>query len=107
VEENRGQGVISRKQLEEMKWCRCSKVVKRKAAYPTEGKAQQSGIWPRELEDAVREKDSQREVGRTFQMLREVWLNIGVEKLDTLKRLLLLGVFLFSFKIEVLQLLSK
>jgi len=40
-------------------------------------------------------------------MLREVWLNIGVEKLDTLKRLLLLGVFLFSFKIEVLQLLSK
>jgi len=27
----------------------------------------------------------QREVRRTFKMLREVWLNIGVEKVDTYK----------------------
>jgi len=32
---------------------------------------------------AVREGGSQKEVRRTFKMLREVWLNIGVEKIDT------------------------
>jgi len=30
----------------------------------------------------VKEKGKQREVRRTFKMLREVWLNIGVEKVD-------------------------
>ena len=32
---------------------------------------------------AVREGGSRKEVRRTFKMLREVWLNIGVEKIDT------------------------
>jgi len=32
---------------------------------------------------AAREGSSQQEVRRTFKMLREVWLNIGVEKIDT------------------------
>jgi len=38
VEDNRGQEVISRRKLEEMKWYRC----RGKATHPTERKAQQS-----------------------------------------------------------------
>ena len=45
------------------------KIVERKVAYSTEGKAQQK----------------RGEIKRTFQMLKEVWLNIEVEKLDTHK----------------------
>ena len=30
----------------------------------------------------TKEKDRQRDIRRTFKMLREVWLNIGVEKVD-------------------------
>jgi len=78
MEDNRGQGVISRRKLEEMKWCRCIG----KVAQPKEAKAQQSGTWPGKPESAAREGGSQREVRRTFGMLREVWLNIGVEKID-------------------------
>ena len=36
MEDNKGQGVISRKKLEEMKWCRCIG----KAAWPREEKVQ-------------------------------------------------------------------
>jgi len=43
---------------------------------------QQSGAWSGELESTAREGGSQKEVKRTFKMLREVWLNIGVEKID-------------------------
>jgi len=46
-------------------------------------KAQQSGTWSREPESTAREGSSRKEVRRTFKMLREVWLNIGVEKIDT------------------------
>ena len=35
------------------------------------------------LESTAKEKGRQREVKQTFKMLREVWLNIGVEKIDT------------------------
>jgi len=66
-----------------MRWCRCSKVVERKAVHPTKRKVQQSGAQPGELEGTAKERGSQREVRRIFKMLREVWLNIGVEKLDT------------------------
>jgi len=38
MEENRGQEVILRRQLEAMKWCGCLKIVERKAVHPTEGK---------------------------------------------------------------------
>jgi len=73
-------------------------VRKWKVARPQRGKTQQSGTWSGELESAVgkresgvpterkstaREGSSQKEVRRTFKMLREVWLNIGVEKIDT------------------------
>jgi len=52
-------------------------------AWPREAKAQQSGARSGELESAAREGGSRKEVRRTFKMLREVWLNIGVEKTDT------------------------
>jgi len=35
------------------------------------------------LNGAIKKEDRQRDVRRTFKMLREVWLNIGVEKVDT------------------------
>ena len=50
---------------------------------PREAKAQQSGARSGEPESAAKEGGSRKEVRRTFKMLREVWLNIGVEKIDT------------------------
>ena len=44
---------------------------------------QQGSTWSGELESAAKEGGSQKEVRRTFKILREVWLNIGVEKIDT------------------------
>jgi len=41
VEENREQEVVSKRQLEELKWCGCPKKEKRKVACSTEGNAQQ------------------------------------------------------------------
>ena len=41
-----------------------------------------SGIWVGALKGVTKERDSQREVRRTFKMLRKVWLNIRVEKID-------------------------
>jgi len=38
--------------------------------YPTKEKAQQSGIWARDLEGAA--KEGGREVQRTFKMLKEM-----------------------------------
>ena len=78
MEDNRGQRVISSKKWEALNWCRC----KEKAARPREAKAQQSGARSGEPESTTREGGSQREVRRTFGMLREVWLNIRVEKID-------------------------
>jgi len=50
---------------------------------PREAKAQQSGVRSGKPESAARKEGSRKEVRRTFKMLREVWLNIGVEKIDT------------------------
>ena len=52
-------------------------------AYPEQGKVQQSSTWTKAPKSAARERGKQREVKRTFKMLREVWLNIGVEKMNT------------------------
>jgi len=79
IEENRGQGVISNRE----RWCKCQKKKKKKTAYPIERKAQQSSIQLGESEGIAKEEDSQREVRRTFKILREVWLNIRVEKTNT------------------------
>jgi len=54
-----------------------------KVVRPREAKAQQSSARSGEPESAARERGSQKEVRRTFKMLREVWLNIRVEKIDT------------------------
>jgi len=51
-------------------------------AHPERGKVQQSSVWARVLEGTAKREDRQREVRQTFKMLREVWLSIGVEKLD-------------------------
>jgi len=80
-----------------MSWCRCkegkewsgtrardsrSAAREEKVVQPREAKAQQSSVWSGELESTAREGGSRKEVRRTFKMLREVWLNIGVEKID-------------------------
>jgi len=67
----------------ELSWCGCKGKTEGKAARPREAKAQQSSTQSEELENAAREGGSQKEVRRTFNMLREVWMNIGVEKIDT------------------------
>jgi len=53
--------------------------------WPREAKAQQNSTQTGDLESTAKEGGSQREVRRTFKMLREVWLNIGIEKIDTHK----------------------
>jgi len=113
AEDDWGQGVVPYWKREKMSWCRCkggkeqssarardsrSTARGEKAVWPREAKAQQSGAWSGELESIAKEKESsvpikrksaareggsRKEVRRTFRMLREVWLNIGVEKIDT------------------------
>jgi len=50
---------------------------------PREVKVQQSSAWSGEPESTARKGSSRKKVRRTFNMLREVWINIGVEKIDT------------------------
>jgi len=113
AEDDRGQGTLSYWKREKISWCGCkgkkaeggtpterkstvkieqsgaqardsrSAAREEKAAWPREAEAQQSGAWSGELESAAREGGSREEVRRTFKILREVWLNIGVEKIDT------------------------
>jgi len=46
-------------------------------------KAQQSDAWIRVPKSTARKGSGEREIRRTFKMSREVWLNIGLEKIDT------------------------
>jgi len=99
VEDNRGQGVIPFWKWKELSWYGCkgkkveggvpterkSAAREERAARPREAKVQQSGARSGEPEGIAREGGSRKEVRRTFKMLREVWLNIGVEKIDTHK----------------------
>ena len=66
----------------ELSWCECKEKTEGRAARPREAKAQQSGTQSGEPESAAREGSSRKNVRRTFKILREVWLNIGVEKID-------------------------
>ena len=79
VKDNRGQGVLQNKTF----WYGCRRKKKEKAAWPRETEAQQSSTWPEEPESTTREGGSRKEVRRTFKILRKVWLNIRVEKIDT------------------------
>ena len=86
MEDDQGQGVVPYWKREKMSWCRCkgkreesgvpterkSAARVEKAAQPREAKAQQSGAWSGELESTAKEGGSQKEVRRTFKMLREV-----------------------------------
>ena len=54
-----------------------------------ERKAQPSGTWARDLESTAKEKGCQREVQRTFKMLKEVWLDIDIEKTNTYKGIII------------------
>jgi len=95
VEDDWGQGVVPYWKRKKISWCGCkgkesSAPTKRKSAarvektaWPREAKMQQGGAWLGEPESTAREGGSRKEVRRTFKMLREVWLNIGVEKIDT------------------------
>jgi len=95
VEDDWGQGVVPYWKREKMSWCGCkgresgvpterkSAARVEKAARPGETEVQRGGAQLGEPESAAREGGSQKEVRRTFKMLREVWLNIGVEKIDT------------------------
>ena len=118
IKENREQGVISRRKLEELKQCRYLRKEERKVVHLKEGKVQQSSAQARALEGIVKEKSSQREIRKTFKMLRKVQLNIGVEKIDTCKsvavKVLLnsgtMGVFMdrrtvikYRFKLQKLE----
>ena len=75
-------------------------------------------MWTVVPKGAVKEEDRQRDVRRTFKMLREVWLNIGVEKVDihegiTVKALLdsgMTGMFMdkkiaakYGFRLQKLE----
>ena len=97
MEDDQGQEVVPYWKREKMSWCGCkggkkqssvrakdsrSVAKEEKVVRPREAKAQQSGTWSGELESAAKEGGSQKEVRRTFGMLREVWLNIGVKKID-------------------------
>ena len=66
-------------------------------AHPGKGEAQQSSMRKGAPKSIEKGKDRQRDVRRTFKMLREVWLNIEIEKVDkhegiTIKALLDSGI---------------
>jgi len=83
IEDNWGQGVIPFWKWKELSWYGCKEKTEGRVAQPKEAKAQQSGTQSGKLESTAREGGSRKDVRRTFKMLREVWLNIGVEKIDT------------------------
>ena len=82
VEDNQGQGVIPFWKWKELSWCGCKGKTEEKAVWSREAKVQQSGARSGGPESTAREGGSQKEVRRTFNMLREVWMNIRVKKID-------------------------
>ena len=49
---------------------------------PREANVQQGSAQSREPESTAKEEIKERDIRRTFKILREVWLNIGIEKVD-------------------------
>ena len=70
---------------EKISWYGCRRGKEQSSAWSREpesaAKEKESGT-PTERKSTAREGGSQQEVRRTFKMLREVWLNIGVEKIN-------------------------
>jgi len=81
VEENRGQRVIKNRQ----RWCGYQGRRLEKATWPRKTKAQQSSAQSGELESTAKEEVKERDIRRTFKILREMWLDIGIEKVDMYK----------------------
>ena len=54
-------------------------------AHSTEGKVQQGSAWIELPKGITKEKGKQRDLRRIFKILREVWLSIGIKKIDTYK----------------------
>ena len=54
-----------------------------KVVYPIKGKAQQSSTQLEELKGTAKEKKKERNVRRMFKILREVQLDIRIEKVNT------------------------
>ena len=71
-----------------------------KVAQSRETKVQQGGTWLEELESIAREGSSRKEVRRTFKILREVWLNIRMEKIDTHKGVMVKALFVIFWKYD-------
>ena len=57
----------------------------RVAVYSRKGEVQQSGTRKEAPKSTEKEEDRQRDIRRIFKMLREVQLNIGIEKVDMYK----------------------
>jgi len=53
--------------------------------WPTMAKVQQSSTQTGAPKGTAKEGGSQREMRRMFKMLRDVWLNIGVEKINIMR----------------------
>jgi len=62
--------------------CGCEKRREEKVTRSREANAQQSGTQLKEPESAAKEKVKERDIRRTFKILRKVWLDIGIEKVD-------------------------
>ena len=81
---NRGQGVFRGRRLEEAEWYKCPRQRKKKinVICPTQRKIQPDNIQSEPSKSTAKEKGKQREVRRIFKMLKEVQLNIGIEKVN-------------------------
>ena len=55
----------------------------RVAVCPIQGEVQQSSVQTGIPRSTAKKEGTERDIRWTFKMLREVWLNIGVEKVDT------------------------
>jgi len=75
------------------RWYGCQEKQEEKVAQPREAKAYQSSAQSREPESTEKEKVKERDVKRTFKILREVWLDIGIEKVDMHKGIIVKVLF--------------
>jgi len=92
AEDNRGQGVLQdrtfwygykgKKEENSMPTERKSAARVEIVVQPREAKAQQGSTWSGELESTAKEEVKERDIRRTFKILRKVWLDIGIEKVD-------------------------
>ena len=87
-EDNRGQGVLRRRRLEEAKWCRCPRQRRKEGnvVYLVQEKMQLGSVKSEPPKSTAEEEGNQMEVRRTFKMLKKVQLNIGIKKMDTYER---------------------